>query len=114
MSLLSELNALIEEKNVPVETGVFSGEAPDSYAVLTPITDVYALFADDVPCEDVEHVRVSIFNKGNYRAVKRMLEKAFIGAGLTITGRTYLGREDDTGYHHYAIDVANNYETEEN
>ena len=46
--------------------------------------------------------------------MKRMLETAFIGAGLTITGRTYLGREDDTGYHHYAIDVANNYETEEN
>ena len=33
--------------------------------------------------------------------------------GMTITDRRYIGHEDDTGYHHYAIDVAHHYELEE-
>lgn len=35
-----------------------------------------------------------------------------LGAEFTITDRVYLGYEDDTGYHHYAMDVAKHYETE--
>lgn len=38
---------------------------------------------------------------------------ALLHAGFTITARTYVGHEDDTGYHHYAIDIAQSYETEE-
>ena len=34
-------------------------------------------------------------------------------AGFTITDRRYIAHEDDTGYHHYAIDVAKEYEQEE-
>ena len=33
--------------------------------------------------------------------------------GFTISDRRYIAHEDDTGYHHYAIDVAKSYETEE-
>jgi hypothetical protein len=32
---------------------------------------------------------------------------------FTVTERRYIGHEDDTGYHHYAIDVAKNYGMEE-
>ena len=44
---------------------------------------------------------------------KKQLSKALLSADFTITDRRYIGHEDDTGYHHYAIDVAKTYETEE-
>ena len=114
MSLVSELTSIISGLGVPVETGVFSGTAPDTYAVLTPIGDTFDLFADNIPGQDIEEVRISLFHKGNYVALKRRIEKAVLAAEITITNRVYVGHEDDTGYHHYAIDVANLYETEEN
>ncbi len=114
MSLLSELNTLITNEGIPVETGVFSGTAPDTYAVLTPLADTFDLFADNAPGQDVEEVRISLFCKGNYRPLKRKIEAAVLSAEITVTSRRYAGHEDDTGYNHYAIDVAKNYETEEN
>ena len=49
----------------------------------------------------------------NYLQRKRQITSALLGAEFTITDRVYLGYEDDTGYHHYAIDVAKIYELEE-
>ena len=43
MSLLSELNTIAESCGVPVETGVFSDAAPDTYLVLTPLSDSFDL-----------------------------------------------------------------------
>ena len=112
MSVLSELNTLLTPI-LPVETGVFSGVPPDEYLVLTPLTDDFALFGDNTPLMDVSEVRISLFSKGNYLQRKRQITQALLSAGFTITARTYVGHEDDTGYHHYAIDVAQSYETEE-
>ena len=53
MSLLSELNAIAESCGVPVETGVFSDAAPDTYLVLTPLSDTFDLHADNRPSVDV-------------------------------------------------------------
>jgi hypothetical protein len=111
MSILEELNALVSPV-LPVETGVFTGEAPDTYAVLTPMADDFALYADGLPLMDVCEVRISLFTKGNYSALKRQITAALLQADFTVTGRWYIGHEDDTGYHHYAIDVAKEYETE--
>ena len=36
-----------------------------------------------------------------------------LGADFYITDRRYIGFETETGYHHYAIDVAQIYELEE-
>jgi hypothetical protein len=113
MSLLAELNTLIEALGIPVETGIFSETPPDRYAVLTPLSDSYKLFSDNAPGQDIEEVRISLFDKGNYLAIKKRLATALLFAGITITDRRYIGHEDDTGYHHYAIDVAKNYELQE-
>lgn len=112
MSILSELNTLLTPI-LPVETGVFSGVPPDEYLILTPMTDEFALFGDNRPLIDVSEVRISLFIKGNYLQRKRQITAALLGAEFTITDRRYVGHEDDTGYHHYAIDVAKQYETEE-
>ena len=77
MSLLSDLQTIAEHCGVPVETGVFSGKAPDTYLVITPLSDNLGLHAD-----------------------------------FYITDRRYIGFETETGYHHYAIDVAQIYELE--
>ena len=111
--ILEELKDIAMECGLPVETGVFSDTAPDRYAVLTPLSDVFALHADDRPSYDVQAVRVSLYDKGNYIKIKDTLVSLLLSADMTITGRRHIGHEDDTGYHHYAIDVAKTYQTEE-
>jgi len=113
MSILSDLNALFETTNIPVETGVFSGVPPDEYLVLTPLTDTFTVFGDNKPLADINEVRVSLFSKNNYLQRKNQLVRILLQADFVITDRRYIGHEDDTGYHHYAIDVAKIYELED-
>jgi len=113
VSLLSEIKTAVTGCGLSVETGVFSGKPPDEYAVITPLLDTYALHADDYPGYEIEEARISLFSKGNYMRRRKQLSKAFLAADFVITNRRYIGHEDDTGYHHYAIDVAKLYETEE-
>ena len=113
MSLLSELKTVIEAVGLPVETGVFSDEPPEEYVVVTPLADTYELHADNLPEYEIQEARLSLFSRGNYLKRKKQLSKALLAADFTITDRRYIGHEDDTGYHHYAIDVAKLYRLEE-
>ncbi len=113
MSLLTELNSLLDEMSVPVETGLFSRSAPEEYVVLTPLIDSYELHADNRPEYETQEARLSLFSKGSYTQRKRQIESALLIAEITVTERRYIGHESDTGYHHYAIDVAKAYELEE-
>ena len=113
MSLLSELNTIAGGCGIPVETGVFTDPAPDTYLVLMPLSDTFDLHADDRPSIDTQEVRLSLFCKENYTKIKNRLVKATLNADMTITDRRYIGFETDTGYHHYAIDVAKSYVWEE-
>ncbi len=110
MSLLSEVVSIAEERQYRVETGVFSEPPPDTYIVLTPIADGFDLSADNIPLYETQEVRVSIFSKENYNKIKDNLTMAFIDADMTITDRRYITYESETGYHHYAIDVAKTYD----
>ena len=113
MSLLSELNTIAESCGVPVETGIFSDAAPDTDPVLTPLSDSFDLHADDRPGIDTQEVRLSLFCRENYMKIKNTLVRALLAADVTVTDRRYIGFETDTGYHHYAIDVAKSYVWEE-
>ena len=106
MSILEELNGIMSTLGVPVETGVFSGKAPDEYCVFTPLGDNFALFGDNIPLVDVSEVRISLFSKNNYIKRKNQITSALLTAGFTITDRRYIGHENDTGYHNYSVDVA--------
>ena len=112
MSLLSELNMLLKPI-VPIETGVFSDTPPNRYLVITPLSDTFELYADNVPNHEIQEARLSLFDKGSYTAIKNKIVRALLNADFTITDRRYVGHEDDTGYHHYAIDVAKNFRTED-
>ena len=111
MSILLELNTLLAPI-LPVETGFFSGVPPDEYIVLTPMTDIFPLFGDNIPLVDMSEVRISLFSKGNYLQRKNQITAALLGADFTITDRRYVGYENDTKFHHAAIDVAKTYMTE--
>jgi hypothetical protein len=113
VSLLSELNTIAESCGVPVETGVFSDAAPDTYLVLTPLSDGFDLHADDRLDIDTQEVRLSLFCRENYMRIKNTLVRALLAADVTVTDRRYIGHEDDTGFHHYAIDVAKHYGMED-
>lgn len=113
MNILSELKTLLESLHIPIETGVFSGEAPDEYIVLVPLADSYPLNADDEPQADKQEVRIAIFTKNNYLRLKNQICGRLLSNFFYITDRRYNGYETDTGYHHYTIDVAKTYDIEE-
>jgi hypothetical protein len=110
MNILSELTALLETLNVAIETGVFSDVAPDEYVVITPLYDSFDLHCDNLPEYERQEVRLSLFSKGNYMELKSKIITALLSAEFTITARQYIGHEDDSQYHNYAIDVAKIYQ----
>lgn len=114
MKLLAELNSIINPMALPIETGYFSGLPPDEYMVLTPLSDRFDLFADNQAHSVIEEVRISVFSKKNYLPIKKQLTKILLQKEITITDRRYIGFENETKYHHYAIDVMKEYEMEEN
>jgi hypothetical protein len=114
VNILEELNDLITGLGVNVETGIFTDIAPLEYVVITPLSDTFQLFAADRPGYDQQEARLSLFTKadettgksGNYLELKSKVTTALLDADFTITGRRYIGHEDDTKYHHYSIDTA--------
>ena len=113
MSLLAELNAIAKQSGFAVETGVFTDTPPDAYLGLTPMADSFGIHADNAPGFEIQEVRLSPLSKGSYTKLKNTLIRAILAAEITITDRRYVGHEDDTGYHNYAIDAAKHYEMEE-
>ena len=113
MNLLSESNTLLADCGIPVETGIFSDKAPDVYLVITPLTETFEHHADNAPGCEAQEARLSLYSKGSYTKAKTAIVRKLLSADFYITDRRYIGFETDTGYHHYAIDVAKIYELEE-
>lgn len=107
--ILDELVTIADSLRIPVMTALFSGKVPDQYVVLTPMEDTFEIFADNTPQMDVCSVRVSLFSKTNYLYTKDLLVDALLSAGFTVSLRRYIGRDDDSGYHHYVVDVEKEY-----
>lgn len=105
--LLEQLSHIAEELGLPYAVGLYAQTpAPDTYLVFTPLTDSLEVFADNTPGVEIEEVRIALFTKTNYLALRDQITKALISARLVITGRRYIGYEADTGFHHYSIDVS--------
>ena len=113
MSILADIQTVVTPLDIPIETGVFKDEAPERYIVVTPIADTFYLHADNAPGVDVQEARLSLYSQGNYIKEKNRLVKALLADDFTITDRRYIGYESETGYHHFAVDVAKHYEMEE-
>lgn len=113
MSILADIQSVVVPLGIPIETGVFKDKAPDKYIVVIPLSDTFAVNADNAPTYDVQEARLSLYTQGSYTKEKNALVRALLAADLTITGRQYVGYETETGYHHYNVDVANHYEMEE-
>jgi hypothetical protein len=109
MSFLEELNMVIDGCGLPVETGVFSGKAPDTYAVITPLTDTFAVHADNIPHIEICEARISLYTKGSYTSMAKEITHILLAAWFTITERKYIGFEDSTKYHHWSLDAAKEY-----
>ena len=113
MNILKELTSLCETLSIPVETGIFSSKAPDTYVVLVPLNDSFPFNADNYPQTDVQEVRISLFSKTNYIKIKNKIITQLLGGDFYITDRRYNGFETGSGYHQYTIDVAKQYDIEE-
>lgn len=112
MSTLSILNIVLASTGLPIETGIFRKAPPDEYLVITPMVDNLLLYADNMPQAGTDEVRLSLYTKKNYINLRNQLTNLLLGAGFSITDRRYIGFEEDTKYHHYAIDVVMEYEME--
>ena len=110
MSILEDLQVVLETLDVPIETGVFSDVAPTKFLAIGPMSDSSDLLSDNLPCIDVQEARISIYSKGSYTAFKNQVVQLLLDSSFTITARSYIGFEDDTGYYHYNVDVAKHYE----
>ena len=91
---------------------MFSDTPPNKYMVITPLVDTFELHGDNEPGYEIQEARLSLFVKGNYTQLKKTIVCSLLSADFTITDRRYIGHEDDTGFHHYAIDVAKLYKLE--
>jgi hypothetical protein len=108
-SILRDIKKTLMSTGLPMETGVFSDQAPEEYLVIIPMNDLFDLFADNLPQMDLQEARISLFAKGNYMARKNQIVALLIAGDFTITDRRYIGKEADTGFHHIVIDVAKEY-----
>lgn len=113
MSILSDIQKVLGELGIPMETGVFSDTPPAEYLVVIPLEDTFDVHADNLPGVDVQETRIAIFTKGNYIKLKNAIVKKLLAEDFTITSRSYIGFETDTGYHHYNVDAAKYYELED-
>ena len=106
-TLLETLTRICKALSLPVSVGNHaSTPAPDIFVVLTPLAETFELFAGNVPGAEVIEVRASVFTKTDYQPVAQALVAELLEAGVTVTGRRYVGFEDDTKYHHWAVDTA--------
>ncbi len=106
-TLLETLTRICKALSLPVSVGNHAATpAPDAYVVLVPLAETFEVFAGDQPSAEVVEVRTSVFTKTDYQPVAQTLVTALLEAGVTVTGRRYVGFEDDTKYHHWAVDTA--------
>ncbi|GHU58270.1 hypothetical protein AGMMS49975_24720 [Clostridia bacterium] len=107
--LLEKLDNIITGYGLICTTIFLPNENPKNYAVLDPLYEEYALFANNAPQYNVEHVRINIYTQKDYAKIKRDIEKLLREADVEITGREYGGYSRDSGksqgYHLYCIDV---------
>ena len=62
MNILADIKQTLTPLGIPLETGVFTDTAPDTYIVAVPMSDRFALNADDAPSYDVQEARVSLYS----------------------------------------------------
>lgn len=104
-SILKDITDTLQITGIQIETGIFSEKAPDEYIVIIPMGDIFDFYADDLPNSELQEARLSLFSKENYMAMKNEIVNTLLNADFTITERRYIGYEEDTGFHHFAIDV---------
>jgi len=105
MSILSDITAILREIEMPIDVGKFQDLPPNEYVVLTPLPDVFEVFADNEPNYETQAVRISLYSNSNYRKRANQIVKALIKNEMTVSGRRFIEFDNDTAYYHYNIDV---------
>ena len=109
-NILEDLTALFIGTDIPIETAAFTGKPPNKYIVFTPVYEDFTIFGDNKPIIDTQWVRISLFDRNNYIETKDYIVNLLLVNDFYIVERTYVEYENDTKYHHFAIDVQKFYE----
>ena len=87
-----------------------------NYGAILQCYSLYKTISQICECDVIDYRACCIENRYKVFVPGKSLKgivKALLSADFTVTARKYVGHEDDTGYHHYAVDTAKNYEMEE-
>ncbi|AOZ73402.1 hypothetical protein BK816_00975 [Boudabousia tangfeifanii] len=106
MECLEILVGVFQRLGLQVFTGTWPALPASDYAVLLPLVDIYDLHADNTPSVEIQYVRINLFSQENYLPLVHRLLPLLRQKDLTITERRYIGHDPETGYHHYAVEVA--------
>jgi len=109
MNILLELITLLENLNIPVETGSFSNVLPDEYVLLTPMVDIFEILRDNSPDFETQEARLLLFTKSNYLDLKLRITTALLNSNFVITQEQYIGYGNNSSYHNYVIDTSKIY-----
>lgn len=106
MTILEILNGIFDNRNIAAQVGKDIGnEEKEVYAVLTPLSDAFAHFADDAPTHEINAVRISLYTKSDYTTIAAAIVSDILAAGLTITDKRFIEYEKNTKFYHYNIDA---------
>jgi len=108
VSILNELSGYFNSFGIPCFTDRFPLKAPETYAVLTPMSDGLALYSEGKPEFEIPDVRISLYTRENYKSTVSKITSWLLNNKFYIIDRLYLGYEGETEnakYYHYVIDV---------
>jgi hypothetical protein len=103
--ILRELLLLLSALSIPTQTGVFSGTAPEAYAVMYPVSEEFTLYGDNLPHGVISCVLLALFSKGSYIDLETELTAALVQSDFCVSDRRYMGCDEETGYHRFDITV---------
>lgn len=105
MTVYQTINSILSELKIPCETLEFKkAPQPDTFVVLTPISDDFDLYAGDSPTVEVNSVRINLYTKRNFIKTVRDITNALFLNDFSVTDRRLANFDKDTRYSHYAIE----------
>lgn len=88
----------------PISPIVHNG-TEDEYIVFYTYAEVPEMFADDECIEEGTYGTVTIYSKGNYKALAKDVKNRLKQAGFIVRSAGPEGYEADTGYYSWPIEI---------
>jgi hypothetical protein len=104
MNINPLIQSTLADVGCPVDPIKHDG-SEDTYIVYYTYSEVPELFADDECIEEGTYGTVTIYSKGDFKALAKTVKAKLQQAGFTIRQAGPEGYESDTGYYSWLIEI---------